>query len=80
MSTQKFNELILSNFDVSFNYQDVFYMISTYDGNGKSIISLANENHWYVEFINIDNSDKYILIDKSVFDIINELTDKDIYC
>ncbi len=83
MSIEKFNKLILSNFDVSFNYKDVYYMISTYDDNGKSIISLANENHRYIEFINIDDLDNYldnyILIDKSVSNIINELTDEDIY-
>lgn len=54
-------------------------MISIYDDNGKSVISLANENHWYVEFINIDDLDNYLLIDKSVSNIVNELPDEEIY-
>lgn len=79
MEIEKFNKLVLSNFDVSFNYKDVYYEISTYEKENKDIISLADENHWYVEFDDINDLDNYILIDKKISEIITMLSKEDIY-
>ena len=79
MEIEKFNKLVLGNFDVSFNYNDIFYEISTYDKDGKTIISLANENKWFTEFENVIELDDYILVDKKVSEIINDLKDDEIF-
>ena len=79
MEIEKFNKLVLGNFDVSFNYKDIYYEISTYDKNGKTIISLANENKWFTEFENVIELDNYILVDRKVSDIINNLKDDEIF-
>ena len=79
MEIEKFNKLVLGNFDVSFNYKDIYYEISTYDKNGKIIISLAYENKWFTEFENVIELDNYILVDRKVSDIINNLKDDEIF-
>lgn len=79
MEKEEFNNLVLHGFDVEFNYKDIFYMISTYESNGKTYISLANNNCWHTDFDNIEDLDNFILIDKSVLEIISELPEEEIY-
>lgn len=79
MEINKFNRLIESNYDVAFNYKDIGYAISTYDKDGDNIISLADESKWYVEFKRIEDLDSYFLIDKAIKEIIEELSEEEIF-
>lgn len=79
MKLEDFNKLVLGNYDFSFNYKEIYYMISTYEENGKNYISLANENKWFVDFESIDDLDLYVLIDKPMAEIISCLSEEDIY-
>ena len=79
MTIEEFNNLVTSNFDIGFNYKDIYYEISSYEKEENNIISLADENKWFVEFTNVDQLDNYILIDKKIKDIIFDLQEDEIY-
>ncbi len=79
MNKTKFNDLVIHGFDVEFNYKDVFYSITIGDVDGKTYFLLANEFKWYVKFNTIEELNEYVLIDKTVVEIISELNEEEIF-
>ncbi len=79
MNKEEFNNLVIHGFDVEFNYKNVFYSISIGDLDGKTYFFLANEDKWYVKFKTIQELDEYILIDKTILQIISEIPEEEIY-
>ena len=79
MSKTEFNDLIIQGFDVEFNYKDVFYSITIGDVDGKTYFLLSNEFKWYVKFNTIEELNEYVLIDKTVVEIISELNEEEIF-
>ena len=79
MNKTKFNDLVIHGFDVEFNYKDVFYSITIGDVDGKTYFLLANEFKWYVKFNTIEELNEYVLIDKTVVEIISELDEEEIF-
>ncbi len=79
MSKTEFNDLIIQGFDVEFNYKDVFYSITIGDVDGKTYFLLSNEFKWYVKFNTIEELNEYVLIDKTVVEIISELDEEEIF-
>ena len=79
MSKTEFNDLVIHGFDVEFNYKDVFYSITIGDVDGKTYFLLSNEFKWYVKFNTIEELNEYVLIDKTVVEIISELDEEEIF-
>ncbi len=79
MNKTEFNDLVIHGFDVEFNYKDVFYSITIGDVDGKTYFILANEYKWNVKFETIEELNEYVLIDKTVVEIISELDEEEIF-
>lgn len=74
MQIDNFMNLIKSGFDVSFNYNDVFYTISIIDENedGKQY-GIGSDNNFTADFDSFDSIPDFVLGDKKIKDIISSL-------
>jgi hypothetical protein len=79
MNKEEFNNLVIHGFDVEFNYKNVFYSITIGEKDGDSYFFLANEYKWYVKFKTIQELNEYVLIDKTIIQIISELPEEEIF-
>lgn len=76
MEINKFMELIRNGFDVSFNYKEVFYTISLLE-DGK--YGIGGDNGFIADFNSIDSIPNYVIDDKSINDIVNELSEEEVF-
>lgn len=80
MSIDKFIKLISSGFDVSFNYKEVFYTISTIDDNGNvRKYGIGSENGFKADFESLESIADFVLEDKIIKDIIIDLKDEEVF-
>ena len=80
MCIDSFLDLINSGFDVSFNYKDVFYTISTIsdDENGK-VFGIGSDNGLRANFESLDLITGFVLDDKTIGEVVSDLNEEDIY-
>jgi len=76
MEINKFMELIRNGFDVSFNYKEVFYTISLLEDEKYGI---GGDNGFIADFNSIDSIPNYVIDDKSINDIVNELSEEEVF-
>ncbi len=80
MQISKFLKLISQGFDVSFNYKDVFYTISLiYDDGKERKYGIGSDNGFAADFPSLDSIPSYVLDDKTIEEIVNALSENDIY-
>ena len=80
MQIDNFINLIKSGFDVSFNYKDVFYTISLIDEDetGKKY-GIGSDNGFTADFETLESIPDFVLDDKMIKDIINDLNDEAVF-
>ena len=80
MQIDNFINLIKSGFDVSFNYNDVFYTISLIDEDetGKKY-GIGSDNGFTADFETLESIPDFVLDDKMIKDIINDLNDEAVF-
>ncbi len=78
MDINRFKELLLSGFDVEFDYDDAFYSITTSKVKGKIIFSVANNKKWWLEFNTIDEVYNCLINNKKLIDIIESIPEEEI--
>lgn len=80
MQIDNFLNLIRSGFDVSFNYNDVFFTISLIqdDENGRKY-GIGSENGLKSNFETLDSIRQFVIVDKTIEEIILALKDEEIY-
>ena len=80
MQIDNFINLIKSGFDVSFNYNDVFYTISLIDEDetGKKY-GIGSDNGFTADFETLESIPDFVLDDKMIKDIINDLNDEEVF-
>lgn len=80
MQIDNFLNLIRSGFDVSFNYNDVFFTISLIqdDENGRKY-GIGSENGLRSNFETLDSIRQFVIVDKTIEEIILALKDEEIY-
>ncbi len=80
MRIDEFINLIKSGFDVSFNYNDVFYTISLIDENGNDkIYGIGSDNGFTVDFDDVESIPEFVLQDKKIKDIIANLKEEELF-
>ncbi len=78
MDINKFKELLLTGFDIEFDYDDAFYSITTSKVKGKIIFSVANNKKWWLEFNAIDEVYNCLINNKKLIDIIESIPEEEI--
>lgn len=80
MQIDNFINLIKSGFDVSFNYKDVFYTISLIDEDesGKKY-GIGSNNGFTADFESLESIPDFVLDDKQIEDIIDDLKDEEVF-
>lgn len=81
MNIEKFLDLISRGFDVSFNYEDVFYTISLIsdDINGRKY-GIGSDNGFTADFESIESIPTFTLSNnKTIQDIISGLSEEEIF-
>ena len=79
MNKEEFDNLVIHGFDVEFNYKNIFYSITIGNIDGDVYFFLANENKWHVKFKTIKDLNEYVLVDKTIIEIISELPEDEIF-
>ncbi len=80
MRIDEFINLIKSGFDVSFNYNDVFYTISLIDeDNDKRKYGIGSDNGFRADFDDTKSIPEFFLQDKKIKDIIENLNEEEIF-
>ena len=80
MQIDEFINLIKSGFDVSFNYNDVFYTISLIDENEyEKKYGMGSDNGFTADFDDIESIPEFVLQDKKIKDIIMDLKEDEIF-
>ena len=80
MQIDEFINLIKSGFDVSFNYNDVFYTISLIDENVyEKKYGIGSDNGFTADFDDIESIPEFVLQDKKIKDIIMDLKEDEIF-
>jgi len=80
MQINDFISLIKQGFDVSFNYKNVFYTISIIsDENNVKKYGLGSDDNFTYNFESIDNIADFIIDDKSIKEILSELTEEEVF-
>lgn len=80
MQIDEFINLIKSGFDVSFNYNDVFYTISLIDENGdEKKYGIGSDNGFTADFDDVESIPEFVLKDKKIKDIIVNLKEEEIF-
>lgn len=80
MQIDEFINLIKSGFDVSFNYNDVFYTISLIDENEyEKKYGIGSDNGFTADFDDIESIPEFVLQDKKIKDIIMDLKEDKIF-
>ncbi|MCQ2741854.1 MAG: hypothetical protein MJ239_00940 [Bacilli bacterium] len=75
-----FLKLISQGFDVSFNYKDVFYTISAIDErDGDKKYGLGSDNVFTADFESLDSIRSFVIIDKTIEDIVSSVSDNEIF-
>ncbi len=80
MQIDNFINLRKSGFDISFNYKDVFYTISLIDEDetGKKY-GIGSDNGFKADFETLESIPDFVLDDKMIKDIINDLNDEEVF-
>ena len=80
MQIDNFINLIKRGFDVSFNYMDGFYTISLIDEDetGKKY-GMGSDNGFTADFETLESIPDFVLDDKMIKDIINDLNDEEVF-
>jgi hypothetical protein len=80
MLINNFLDLISRGFDVSFNYKEVFYTISLIadDENGRKY-GIGSDNEFTADFESLESIPDFVLDDKTIKNIICELSEEDIF-
>ena len=80
MRIDEFINLIKSGFDVSFNYNDVFYTISLIDENGNDKkYGIGSDNGFTADFDDVESIPEFVLQDKKIKDIIANLKEEELF-
>lgn len=80
MQIDEFINLIKSGFDVSFNYNDVFYTISLIDENGnEKKYGIGSDNGFKADFDDVESIPEFVLQDKKINDIITILKEEELF-
>ena len=80
MQIDEFINLIKSGFDVSFNYNDVFYTISLIDENGdEKKYGIGSDNGFTADFDDVESIPSFVLQDKKIKDIIVDLKEDELF-
>ena len=80
MQIDEFINLIKSGFDVSFNYNDVFYTISLIDENeDEKKYGIGSDNGFTADFDDVESIPSFVLQDKKIKDIIVNLKEDEIF-
>ncbi len=80
MQIDDFMNLVKSGFDVSFNYNDVFYTISLIEENGdEKKYGIGSDNGFTADFDDVESIPEFVLKDKKIKDIIMDLKDEEIF-
>ena len=80
MNYDNFIKLISSGFDVSFNYKEVFYTISLIEDN-RNIrkYGIGSDNGFKADFETLDSVATFVLEDKKIKDIVEDLKDEEVF-
>lgn len=73
MSKEEFHKLLLSGFDVEFDYKQAFYSITTFEENGNIKFSVANNKHWFIELDTLNQVDSTLIEGQTLLKIIESL-------
>ena len=75
-----FLDLISRGFDVSFNYKEVFYIISLIsdDENGRKY-GIGSDNGFMADFESLESIPDFILDDKKIRDIVSALPEEEVF-
>lgn len=80
MQIDEFINLIKSGFDVSFNYNDVFYTISLIDEKEyEKKYGIGSDNGFTADFDDVESIPSFVLQDKKIKDIIVNLKEDEIF-
>jgi len=80
MQIDEFINLIKSGFDVSFNYNDVFYTISLIDENeDEKKYGIGSDNGFTADFDDVESIPSFVLQDKKIKDIIVNLKEDELF-
>ena len=78
MTREEFHKLILSGFDVEFDYKGSFYSITIFKENDNIKFSVANNKHWCIELETINEVDSTLIEGEMLLKIIESLPDDEI--
>ena len=80
MDIKRFIDLISCGFDVSFNHDDVFYTISLISDNenGRKY-GIGADNGFAADFESLESIPSFVLGNKTIESIINELPEEEIF-
>ncbi|MDY6071156.1 MAG: hypothetical protein SPJ80_07010 [Bacilli bacterium] len=80
MLIDNFLDLISRGFDVSFNYKEVFYIISLIsdDENGRKY-GIGSDNGFMADFESLESIPDFILDDKKIRDIVSALPEEEVF-
>ena len=80
MLIDNFLDLISRGFDVSFNYKEVFYIISLIsdDENGRKY-GIGSDNVFMADFESLESIPDFILDDKKIRDIVSALPEEEVF-
>ena len=80
MQVEVFMDLIKRGFDVSFNHKDVFYTISLiYDDGLQKKYGIGSDNGFKFDFVSIEDITDFVLDDMSIRNIIQSLSEDEIF-
>ena len=81
MQINSFIELVSSGFDVSFNHEEVFYTISVIkdDKENRRTYGIGADNGFMADFYSLESIPDFILNGVSIKDIVESLTDEEIF-
>lgn len=80
MRIGEFINLVKSGFDVSFNYNDVFYTISLIEENGnEKKYGIGSNNGFTADFDDVESIPDFVLQDKKIEEIILHLKEEEIF-
>ena len=80
MLIDNFLDVISRGFDVSFNYKEVFYIISLIsdDENGRKY-GIGSDNGFMADFESLESIPDFILDDKKIRDIVSALPEEEVF-
>ena len=80
MLIDNFLDLISRGFDVSFNYKEVFYIISLIsdDENGRKY-GIGSANGFMADFESLESIPDFMLDDKKIRDIVSALPEEEVF-